>query len=89
MLIQNDSGGICVRKMCTYCGKWFDLIDLTPLYEKNKSFVLCYCDTCLPEVRFNMGKMPCGDRSNARKKQKRNHGGIKSFQRGFRTNETE
>jgi hypothetical protein len=56
-MLKKQSRDVYVRKMYTYCGRWFDLRELTSLHEKNKSFVLYYCDTCLPEVQSNLRKM--------------------------------
>lgn len=40
-----------MRKNRSYCGRWFDLEDVTPMYEKNKPHVVYYCDLCLPDVK--------------------------------------
>lgn len=42
------------REMCTYCGKWFDMVPITPLYEQHKTHVKYYCEGCLPTVDSNL-----------------------------------
>lgn len=39
------------RKMCAYCGLWFDIKKMTPLYEKGISHTLWYCEEHYPLVR--------------------------------------
>ncbi|CAH0261427.1 hypothetical protein SRABI84_03374 [Peribacillus simplex] len=46
------------REMCTYCGKWFDMVTMTPLYEQHKTHVNYYCERCMPDVRDNLFKLP-------------------------------
>ncbi len=46
------------RKMCTYCGKWHDFSVMTPLYEEGKTFVVWYCEGCLPIVKSNLYNLP-------------------------------
>lgn len=46
------------RKLCAYCGKWFDSEEMTPIYEENRVHVNHYCERCLPDVKFNISKLP-------------------------------
>lgn len=46
------------RKICSFCGKWFDKNLMTPLYEKGKDFTSWYCERCIPEVKMNINSLP-------------------------------
>lgn len=43
---------------CHYCLKRFPKEELTPLYEKDKDFVLLYCPKCLSDVYHNILQLP-------------------------------
>jgi hypothetical protein len=45
------------RKMCTYCGRWYDRDTMTPLYEQGKTYVSWYCEGCYPAVKSNVAKL--------------------------------
>jgi hypothetical protein len=46
-----------MRKMCAFCGGWYDMETMTPLYEDGKTFVLFYCEGCFPAVKSNIAKL--------------------------------
>lgn len=41
-------------RMCTYCGKYFDNNEMTPLYEKDKNHIKYYCSRCIGDVKGNL-----------------------------------
>jgi hypothetical protein len=42
------------KKLCAYCGKHADAKTMTPLYEEGNDHILCYCETCVDEVKYNL-----------------------------------
>lgn len=47
-----------MRKMCIYCGKWYDLSTMTPMYEEGKEGYNAYCENCVDEVKSNVRSLP-------------------------------
>lgn len=46
------------RKMCVYCGRWYDMKTMTPLFEQGKDHIDWYCERCQPAVQGNLSKLP-------------------------------
>lgn len=48
-----------IKKMCTYCASWYDVEEMTPLFEEGKENLICwYCKKCLPVVKSNISQLP-------------------------------
>ena len=45
------------RKMCIYCGKWYDMETMTPLFEQGTDYIAYYCEGCFPAVKSNIAKL--------------------------------
>ena len=45
------------RKMCFYCGRWYDLETMTALFEEQEEQIW-YCEDCRPAVKNNLSKLP-------------------------------
>lgn len=45
-------------KLCLFCGRWYDMKTMTPMYEQGKTYIDWYCERCLPAVKSNVAKLP-------------------------------
>ncbi len=49
------------RELCMYCGKWYSLETMTPLFERGKTSIKYYCERCYLDVKENIRSLPWYD----------------------------